>query len=75
MNFAIAMPNSDYTVVGDANAHGDGGNSGGLDAGTYVSGPPANQPGTTAWVQYNYRDASGTAINKRYASMIVYGQG
>ena len=75
MNFAIAMPNSDYTVVGDANAHGDGGNSGGLDAGTYVSGPPANQPGTTAWVQYDYRDQGSTNINKRYASMIVYGEG
>ena len=75
MNFATAMPNDDYTVVGDANAHGDGGNSGGLDAGTYVSGPSANQPGTTTWVQYDYREASGGAINKRYASMIVYGEG
>jgi len=75
MNFATAMPNDDYTVVGDANAHGDGGNSGGLDAGTYVSGPPANQPGTTSWVQYDYRDNSSNSINKRYASMIVYGQG
>ena len=77
LNFAIAMPNTDYTVVGDANAHGDGGNAGGLDAGAYstATGAPSNQPGTTSWVSYDYRDSGSTNINKRYATMVVFGQG
>ena len=69
------MDNYNYAVVDAANAHGDGGNSGGADDGAYLSDSdvPNNRPGSLESVYWDFRKSDSSSINKRWASLVIFG--